>query len=129
MRHLFITLFLTLTINDPTLADYSLYSEQFTTCMEKTGGATFTMIDCINEEVAIQDARLNNAYDNLLTELTPERKKELREVQRIWIRYRDANCNFHADPEGGSIARISGNHCVLKETVLRAIELEQLFTR
>lgn len=108
------------------MADYSLYSEQFSTCMDKSGGATFAMVDCINAELKVQDARLNSAYKKLGAKLTPERKIQLRDVQRIWIRYRDANCAFHADPEGGSLARIAGSHCFLQETTLRAQELEQL---
>lgn len=108
------------------MADYSIYSKQFSTCMDKSGGATFAMVDCINAELKVQDARLNSAYKKLGAKLTPERKIQLRDVQRIWIRYRDANCAFHADPEGGSLARIAGSHCFLQETTLRAQELEQL---
>lgn len=126
MKRVFPTIFLALAINSPVMADYSLYSEQFSTCMDKSGGATFAMVDCINAELKVQDARLNSAYKKLGAKLTPERKIQLRDVQRMWIRYRDANCAFHADPEGGSLARIAGSHCFLQETTLRAQELEQL---
>lgn len=126
MKRVFPTMFLAFAITGPVMADYSLYSEQFSTCMDKSGGATFAMVDCINAELKVQDARLNSAYKKLGAKLTPERKIQLRDVQRMWIRYRDANCAFHADPEGGSLARIAGSHCFLQETTLRAQELEQL---
>lgn len=126
MKRVSPTMFLAFAITGPVMADYSLYSEQFSTCMDKSGGATFAMVDCINAELKVQDARLNSAYKKLGAKLTPERKIQLRDVQRIWIRYRDANCAFHADPEGGSLARIAGSHCFLQETTLRAQELEQL---
>lgn len=126
MKRIFPTVFLAFVISGSAMADYSLYSEQFSACMDKSEGVTFAMVDCINEELTIQDARLNSAYKKLGAKLTPERKIQLRDVQRIWIRYRDANCAFHADPEGGSLARIAGNHCFLQETTLRAQELEQL---
>ena len=36
------------------------------------------------------------------------------EAQRAWIKFRDANCSFYYDPEGGSAAHLAGNGCVLK---------------
>jgi uncharacterized protein YecT (DUF1311 family) len=99
-------------------------TKQFAICMDKSGGVTTEVIDCISAEVKLQDARLNKAYKELMPTLSDARKKELQDVQRLWIKYRDANSSFYADPEGGSMARISSNDNFLSITAARAKELE-----
>ncbi len=100
-------------------------AKQFAVCMDKSGGITTEVIDCIGAEVKLQDVRLNKAYKELMPTLSAARKKELQEVQRLWIKYRDANSSFYADPDGGSMARISSNDNFLSMTAARAKELEQ----
>jgi uncharacterized protein YecT (DUF1311 family) len=101
-------------------------SKQFSNCMDKSGGVTLTMIECIVSENKLQDARLNKAYKGLLADLTPTRKSQLLEAQRAWIKFRDTNCSFYDDPEGGSMARVSAHDCVMRATTVRARELELL---
>ncbi len=88
--------------------------------------ARASMIDCIGAETRRQDARLNQAYKALMDSTAAERKKPLQEAQRAWVRFRDTNCAFYLDPDGGSLARVSANDCVLTMTVDRADELETL---
>ena len=101
-------------------------SKQFNACMEKSGGVTQSMVECIGAETQRQDARLNKVYKALAANLSPERKKQLQEAQRAWIKFRDANCGFYYDPDGGSMARVSANDCVMTMTGNRAKELENL---
>ena len=61
------------------------------------------MLNCNAAEIELQDARLNKAYKEVMSQLSESRKKELRDAQRAWIKYRDANCKFYADAEGGRI--------------------------
>jgi uncharacterized protein YecT (DUF1311 family) len=84
------------------------------------------MLDCIAAETERQDARLNRAYRELSSALPAERKKALVEAQRAWLRFRDLNCGFYDDPDGGTEARVSANDCVMTMTANRALELEQL---
>ena len=84
------------------------------------------MINCILAETVRQDARLNENYKNLLSKLAAERKSALIEAQRAWIKFRDTNCGFYADPEGGSAARMAANECILNATAQRATELRLL---
>lgn len=104
------------------------YSPAYATCMEASDGVTANMIDCIATEHAAQDTRLNANYKALGATLTPERKRQLLAAQRAWIAFRDANCSFYADPDGGTLARTLGNECVLRETTRRADELAELAT-
>ena len=101
-------------------------SKQYAACMDKSGATTMGMIECITEEVRLQDVRLNKAYKALMADLPPARQAQLQQVQRTWIKYRDANCGFYNDPEGGSLARVSANDCMMSTTTRRASELEGL---
>ena len=101
-------------------------SKQFSTCMDKSGGITSSMIECIVTEEKLQDVRLNKAYKALSANLPPDRKKQLLEAQRAWIKFRDANCSFYNDPDGGSMARVGANDCLMRATTERARELEAL---
>jgi uncharacterized protein YecT (DUF1311 family) len=101
-------------------------SKQFSTCMDKSGGVTSTMIECMVTENKLQDSRLNKAYKALGTDLPPARKTQLLEAQRTWIKFRDANCSFYNDPDGGSSARVRANDCLMRATTERARELEAL---
>ena len=105
-------------------ADDAELTRQFSFCMDKSGGVTVEMLDCIAAETERQDLRLNQAYKDVMAELTPQRKKQLQEAQRAWLKYRDANCDFYADPDGGTLAAVSSNDCFMSTTASRAKELE-----
>lgn len=100
-------------------------SKKYSSCMNKSV-STQDMVECIDSEYKTQDARLNNAYKLLQQNLSADRKKQLLEAQRLWIKYRDANCSFYYDPGGGSMARLSANDCMMISTAVRAKELENL---
>jgi uncharacterized protein YecT (DUF1311 family) len=106
--------------------DDTLYSPAYGACIKASGGVTFDMVDCIRGELVVQDRKLNEAYRALQKTLTKERRDQLTKAQRAWIAFRDANCNFHFDPEGGSIARLNAEYCMLSTTAHRAKELEAL---
>ena len=102
------------------------FSKAYNACMDKSGGVTASMLDCASAELKLQDARLNKAYQALAAELSPERKTQLRDVQRQWIEFRRANCAFYADPGGGTSAGVAASSCFLSATATRAEELETL---
>ena len=84
------------------------------------------MIECLSAETKVQDARLNANYKALLASLSETRRMELQEAQRAWLKFRELNCRFYFDPEGGTIARVAANQCFLKATAERATELKGL---
>ena len=110
----------------PALAQGSGLSPQYEACLEKAGGVTLPMVECIVAEHGRQDKRLNTTYHALMAELEPQRKPQLQAAQRLWVQYRDANCSFYLDPEGGSQARVAANACRLHMTAQRAEELSGL---
>jgi uncharacterized protein YecT (DUF1311 family) len=48
----------------------------------------------------------------------------LKTAQRLWIQYRNANCDFYGD-EQGAIREVEGAECLSRMTQDRAIELQQ----
>jgi len=64
----------------------------------------------------------------LMGRLDAGQQKRLREVQRQWIGYRDANCRFHVQASGGTLAQLEGGMCVLDMTRERAAELERVLS-
>ncbi|WP_441676260.1 lysozyme inhibitor LprI family protein [Halomonas sp.] len=101
------------------------YSKSYEACMQQAV-STLDIVTCISNEYERQDQRLNDNYQQLRGHLSDERRDQLLSVQRIWITYKEANCGFYADPEGGTMARINANSCLLSETTRRADELENL---
>lgn len=101
-------------------------SAEYNKCMDKSEGVDPVMLDCISAEYTRVDKRLNNAYKKLMAKLSAERKKELQEVQRLWLKFTDANCQFYYDPDGGTSARLNANECSVTVRILRAEELESL---
>lgn len=100
-----------------------LLSQQFENCNSKAVSPV-DIHGCIGSEIKLQDARLNVAYKAVLADVTPARAKQLLEAQRSWIKFRDANCNFYLDPEGGTIAPVRAGLCEMNLTASRAKELE-----
>ncbi|MET0328554.1 MAG: lysozyme inhibitor LprI family protein [Luteimonas sp.] len=95
-------------------------------CMKQSGGVTAKMLECIGNETRLQDARLNAEYRRTLAAVPAKRQAGLRATQRLWVQYRDANCRWHADPDGGTAAALAAADCVLTMTAARADELVRL---
>lgn len=118
-----IALTFTGTANAETADGSARYSKAFTICMDGSGGVTVDMVECMGAELTRQDAKLNAEYKVLMKGLSTERKTQLRNAQRAWITYRDENCAFYYDPDGGTMARLDANMCMLRMTAERASEL------
>lgn len=98
-------------------------SKQYDTCMDKSEGEA-SLVKCIVAENKRQDLRLSRAYKALMNSLAPSTRKELLDVQKIWTKYRDANCAFYVDPDEGRQGRLDAYNCTLTTTANRARELE-----
>jgi uncharacterized protein YecT (DUF1311 family) len=99
---------------------------EFDACVKKSGGVTSEMMDCVNVETKRQDEKLNRSYQKLLASLKPDRKAQLVDAQRAWLKYRELNCAFYDDGSGGTAADLAANDCIMTMTAKRAAELEYL---
>ena len=95
-------------------------------CLERPENAsTIAMYECIRKETVLWDNMLNAEYKQLRGLLESERKRiALRDVQRLWIKYRDADCGLaRVFYDGGTISTPIAANCVLYKTARRAIEI------
>ena len=100
-------------------------SRDYNVCMDKSGGVTLNMLNCIDAETKRQDARLNKIYKEVMVaQMDDGGKKRLLEAQRAWIKFRDADVDFYRDPNGGTAATLAGSDRYLTMTAQRAAELE-----
>lgn len=100
-------------------------------CMENTPGgfSTVGMGGCLDRERAYWDARLNTVYQDLLAQHAdrdPAWTQNLRAMQRAWIPYRDARCDYEyvqwGGGTGGGPAIVA---CLMHATAEQVFVLEQ----
>ena len=106
------------------LYSYEL-SRQYQQCTD-SGGSTVEMRKCNDDELRRQDYRLNNNYKKAMAVLDSRHRNELRKVQRLWIKYRDAKCNFLFGLTGGTMDLLAGGSCYVDMTAQRADELKDI---
>lgn len=103
------------------------YSKTYDTCMDKAGGVTSSMRDCHAAEFRRQDSRLNSNYQKAMAGFDAAHKEKLRAVQRLWIQVRDGTCDLvSAHEDGGTIALLESDDCILSMTAARADQLEDM---
>ncbi|MNJ08483.1 hypothetical protein D3C77_25950 [compost metagenome] len=107
------------------IAPLATANDAFSQCMS-SAQTTLAMNDCNGAEIKRQDTRLNAAYKAAMAGLEAEQQGKLREAQRQWIKYRDANCGLYFSLTGGTIDQLNGAGCVLNMTKARADELQNL---
>jgi uncharacterized protein YecT (DUF1311 family) len=88
-------------------------------------GSTAGMVECLKAQTAQWDKRMTIAYQQAMKNAADAQRDQLRAAQRIWIQYRDANCQYYAMGEG-TIARVDAGECMRRMTEARARELEGL---
>jgi uncharacterized protein YecT (DUF1311 family) len=100
-------------------------ADSYSQCM-KGANTTVAMRDCSGAELKRQDDRLNQNYKKAIGSLEEEQKGKLRDAQRKWVAYRDANCGMYYTMTGGTIDQLNGIGCEVDMTRQRAGELENL---
>ena len=102
------------------------YSATYTSCMDASGGVTMNMLICIGSETEQHDVRLNQSYKAAMQALDKDQQNQLRDSQRLWIKFRDADCALLGSLTGGTIDKINRASCFLDMTKQRADELARL---
>ncbi|UTH75507.1 lysozyme inhibitor LprI family protein [Chromobacterium sp. IIBBL 290-4] len=102
-----------------------LYSADYDQCMNQAA-STAAMLDCIHTEHGKQDKLLNDNYKKLMAQFSSKRQPRLLAAQRLWLQYREANCQAYVDPDGGTAEALTGADCMLRATAERAAELAKM---
>jgi len=124
MRGFIVLLFATSAFITPALAEKSLLSKNFGTCMKKSDGSTLSVLECTATELKAQDDRLNEAYKKLGATLKQQKRDYLVASQRRWMQFRDADCGLQAELAGKQYELLRLNNCFLYTTAARAKQLE-----
>ena len=101
----------------------------YAVCMDRAGGVTVSMRECISEEYARQDVLLNEMYRQLMQRLGTEGQHDLRNAQRAWIAFREAECAWRASGETGTLGPVIIDSCWLGFTTERAAKLKDDLAR
>ena len=75
--------------------------------MDRSGGVTSEMLDCMGAEFTRQDARLNENYKRLMSKLSAKRKEALLD---FWPRRRHSRCTVTIDGDRSVPQALSSNH-------------------
>ena len=106
------------------LADESKFSKEFYLCLDATNGVNSLNLNCVYEETKKQDDRLNQNYKDLMAVLSEQRRNELREAQRAWIKYRDLYGQYLRNQDGTMLAMLIAADWILECTSSQADFLE-----
>ena len=95
-----------------------------------TGVAITTdLVDCLSKARDSSDAKLNSLYQSIHKKLDVSDARRLTETQRLWIKYRDANCSAErALYDGGTGAFPAYLGCLEAMTRERTKELQVTYT-
>ena len=105
----------------------ALLRASYRDCLDKAGGVTPRMQECIGREYTYHDDKLNRVYRRLRATLAKGTADTLRDEQRAWLKRMDTDCAWNAKEEGQA-GRIRANACRVRRTAERAAELEAMFT-
>ena len=114
------------TVESSSGVDKEGYSNQYKLCLDNSGGITSEMRNCNADELKFQDNLLNKYYKRAMKVLDGNKRKELKQVQRQWIKYRDAKCGFDYGLTGGTMDIAIGDGCLVDMTAKRANELKSI---
>jgi uncharacterized protein YecT (DUF1311 family) len=92
----------------------------------KDAATTAAMRACENTRYQKADQELNAIYAKLTKQLEPARQEKLRQSQRAWLAFRDANADFLAGAaEGGTLAPLIKVTVMAEMTEARTQELQK----
>lgn len=84
--------------------------------------------DCFNTGLQTSDAQLNHLYQRIQTLVVGDELTRLKDSQRLWIQFRDANCSAEQELyTGGSAASMVRLSCLEAMTRHRTEELKVMY--
>ena len=81
-------------------------------------------VACLNRELDVWDARLNDAYRRVINQADPDVKLRFIKVQRAWLMWRDASCAQPNVVFQGTMAGPMQAQCLRDATARQALWLE-----
>jgi uncharacterized protein YecT (DUF1311 family) len=96
-----------------------------------TGAKSQTDInECSTQRYKAADALLNRTYREVIANLNAKQQEKLKDAQRTWISFRDANCESQAlDYVKGSLYSSVYNDCLTHVSHIRIEELRRVYLK
>ncbi len=93
-------------------------------CQEALSDATtVAAAECLLRERDAWDVLLNRYYEELRKAESDPARSTLRQAQRLWVSFRDADCDFaYQQFEGGSIRQLTAADCFRDRTASRVLQ-------
>lgn len=95
--------------------------------MEKSGGVTVEMKDCLTAEDERIEALLNTTYQQTMQAMNERQKTLLRDSQRAWLKYREGSCDTMMSVLEGNSASLITTSWRLEMTARRVSWLTEIF--
>ncbi len=86
-------------------------------------------IGCQTAEYKFLDSELNFTYRKVLAALPHDQQRKLEIAERLWVQFRDADCDVFYGEETGTYASIEAGQCLINRARQRIKELELLLTK
>jgi uncharacterized protein YecT (DUF1311 family) len=115
--------------DDTILAHRACIGRVASACMEAPDGqSNLGMAQCAHREGDWWDKLLNSRYGALKKAMEPAEFAALRDAQRKWVAFKEADCDYvYTHQFGNGSMRIPASAwCVLDQTALRATKLGNL---
>lgn len=94
----------------------------------RDAGSNAEVIQCFITASHAADKQLNEAYARVREVLTPDEQEQLQEAQRLWLKFRDANCTAERSLYGrGTAAPMVYAACIEADTRQRTSELNTMY--
>lgn len=82
---------------------------------------------CLQDDYTKADQKLNEVYKKVMAKTDAAKKQKLVAVQKTWITFRDAHCNYVASAwEGGSMQPAMISACLTELTNQRVDQLNTI---
>jgi len=88
--------------------------------------STKDMQQCQSAKVGVLERRLATVYGQAVAVLAPDQQRKLRDAQRHWVEFRQADCRVFYGNTSGTIAIIEGGQCMIDRTQVRIQNMQTL---
>jgi uncharacterized protein YecT (DUF1311 family) len=86
------------------------------------------MTGCFISASKTADERLNRIYSRIREVLSADEQRDLQSAQRVWLKFRDANCSAERNLyEGGSAGPTVYAACIEADTRQRTSDLKVMY--
>jgi uncharacterized protein YecT (DUF1311 family) len=107
------------------------YKQAIKSCYHSAPGSPLNgpqFLACLKQQVRSESATLDAIYSGTISYLkaSPGQTARLRQAQRAWLQFQDANCGFASAVAPRSDADEFFFDCVLRSTIDRYVELRSL---